>query len=146
MRFGVMGLATFFLIFFLIIINSSEVPSEKIDSIFEGIDQNNFVDQNFSSDTNLSKFIKYTGQGIIKEVHGGYYLASWLNTVLPIWVIENKEILTVLAILALCAPIIGVILNYVILIALAILIVVWDKVKEIRKANTEKRLEDTHNH
>ena len=104
MRFGIYSIGLIFLIIFLVLINSSQNPSNsKIDQIFEGVDANVIKDLN-TSDANLSKFMKYTVSGVIKEFHGGYYFAAWLNTFLPRIVMDNLILIIFLIILALIAP------------------------------------------
>jgi hypothetical protein len=113
MRFGIIGLGSFILLFVFIILNSTTISPEEVDMIFESVDSNSFSnpDINYSEDANLSKFIKYTGSGIVREFHGTYYLVSWINTFLPEWLTENKELFLYGAILVFLAPLIAVILE-----------------------------------
>jgi len=137
MRFGLFSIASFVLLLFLIIINTApSIPPEKIDQTFETIDTNTF-DKNFSTDANLSNFIKYTGKGIAQEFHGGYYLASWANTWFPSWLTQNTDLLVACAILVLVAPLLAVVLHFALLIILAVCLLVWDVIKERRKVKPD---------
>lgn len=130
MRIGIAGIGTFLFLLFLIFINYSEVGPQKIDTIFEELDANVFdkMDQNVN-DANLGQFIKYTAKGIGNELHGSYYLASWFNTFLPSWVIENLELLLVLTILSFIAPVIF----YGALTLIVVFMIIYEKVSEWRK-------------
>ena len=131
MRVGIFGISSIVLLFCFIIINSSSISPEKIDAMFEGVDYNAFSDPdlNFSDDVNLSKGIKLIGSGMIKEFHGTYYIASWFNTLLPPWIFEHKEYFVYGAIIVFCAPLIAVVLEYGVLLFLALCLVVWGRVK-----------------
>jgi len=143
MRIGIISISSICLLVFFIILNTTNIQPEKVDSILEGIDYNTFSnpDVNFSSDTNLSKFIKYTGSGVINELHGTYYLVSWINTFLPKWLIENKELFIYGAIIVFCAPLIAVVLNYVILCFLALCLIIWDRIKNWKNNKNIKQKE-----
>ena len=135
MKIGLMTLGTFFLIFFLILINTSEITPEQIDQVFENVDVNilSNMDENIS-DANLGKFIKYTAKGIGNELHGGYYLVSWLNPLLPKWLVTNSELLVVILILFICAPIIATVLNWIMFIIIALCLWASQKLKEKKEA------------
>jgi len=140
MRIGVVGIATFAIIFSLIIINSSPKLDEKIvDQIFENIDQN-FSTTSFSEDQNLDKFVIYTVRGVANEFHGLYYLASWMNPYLPEWLSQNSGLLAVVAILVICSPIIAVLFKYLFLVFFAVVIFLHDKIKKRREIKNEKHV------
>lgn len=129
MRFGIWGISTIVLIIFLVLLNTSQsLPSEKVDELFQDIDANVNEDLNLT-DTNLSKFVGYTVSGIVKEFHGGYYLASWLNTFLPSIIMDNLTLIIFLVILALIAPL----LFHLFLIAVFIVLETKNWLKKRRK-------------
>ncbi len=134
MRLGLFSMATIIFAFCLIVINTSSIPPEKIDVLFEELDYNVFSgpDINFSNDANLSNFIKYSGSGLVREFHGTYYFAAWVNTLLPEWIVENKDYFVYGVVLIMLAPLIAVVLNYVVLLFLALCLVVWEKMKSKR--------------
>lgn len=129
MRIGLWGFAFAMFCLFLIMINSFDDSAERIDTLFEGIDAN-LSDANFSGDANLTKFARYTAQGIVKEFHGTYYLAAFINPHLPLWFIGNSELLAAIAIVALFGLIFG---KIVLLIVLALFMWVWEQVKKRRR-------------
>jgi hypothetical protein len=138
MRFGIWGTSTVFLIIFLVMLNTSQsLPSEKVDELFQGIDANVNKDLNLT-DANLTKFVGYTVSGIVKEFHGGYYLASWFNTFLPPMIMDNLTLITFLIILALISPL----LFYLFLIAVFI---VLETKNWLKKRNTKEFIKTQYN-
>ena len=132
MRIGLMSIGLSLLIIFIIIINTSNVSEEKIDTIFEDID-GNFSDTNYSTDQNLSNFVKYTAKGIANELHGTYYLAAWISPYLPRWLLENADLLATLAILVILSPVIAVIVKLILLIFLALTMWTMEQIKKRRE-------------
>lgn len=132
MRFGLFGLGFAFFVIFMVLISTSNIGEERIDTIFENLDSN-FSDNNYSNDANLSKFVKYTISGILDEFHGTYYFAAWIGPQLPRWLVDNKELLTVVVILALASPIIAVVVKFGLLIVLALFMFVWEQIKKTRR-------------
>ena len=129
----------FFLIIFLIMINTSNFSEEEVDTMFEGIDAN-FSDANYSTDANLSNFIKYTVKGVTNEFHGTYYLAAWISPYLPRWLLENADLLATLAILVILSPAIAVIVKLILLIFLALTMWTMEQIKKRRKKNEKRTL------
>lgn len=132
MRIGLMGFAISMLIIFIIIINTSNISEEEIDTIFENLDAN-ISDANYSTDTNLSNFVKYTVKGVTNEFHGTYYFAAWISPYLPNWLLENGELLAILVILVITAPVIAVIVKLILLIFLALTMWTWEQIKKRRQ-------------
>ncbi len=139
MRIGLMTTGIAFLIIFLIMINTSNFSEEKVDTMFEGIDAN-FSDTNYSTDQNLSNFIKYTVKGVLNEFHGTYYLAAWISPHLPRWLLENADLLATLAILVILSPLIAVIVKLILLIFLALTMWTMEQIKKRRKRNEKRTL------
>lgn len=140
MRFGLYSLSLIIVLICFVILNTTNIPPETIDTTFESIDSNSFSnpDVNFSSDANLSKAIGLIGSGIVKEFHGTYYLASWINPFLPQWLLENKDVLIWVIALLIFAPLLAVILHFGILFLLALLMIIWERIKKRRKNKCKK--------
>ena len=142
MRIGLMSFAISMLIIYIIIINTGDIDEEKIDTVFESID-GNFSDTNYSTDQNLSNFVKYTAKGIANELHGTYYLAAWISPHLPRWLLENADLLATLAILVILSPVIAVIVKLILLIFLAL--TMWT-MEQIKKRREKKWLQKNQKH
>ena len=133
MRFGLFGFGFFVLVVYLILINSGDIEDQAMADIMVTLEGNlnDSFDSAEQTDTDLSNFMRLTSLGIAKEFHGTYYLSKWLNKFLPYWLVENPNLILVLAILLILSPII----SPVFLILMAICLIIWDRIKERRRQN-----------
>ncbi len=135
MRFGLFTVAFSLFLVFLVIINASDITDEQVDVVFENLDTN-LSDDNYSTDANLSNFVKYTVKGIANELHGTYYFAAWLSPHLPRRLIENGELLAFLGVVLLIGLVCG---KIILLIALALFMLIWEQIKKRRSKNGKEK-------
>lgn len=128
MRIGIWSFFTILFLVFLVIINEGSLTDEQVDQVFLTVDQNmNSIE--IESDSDLNNFIRYTVKGVVQEFHGGYYLAKFVNRYLPDWVLENLELIIVLVVLSLVAPIVF----YGGLTIIVIALILYEKIVDWRK-------------